>query len=66
VVLVGLGGLLALLHVTLPHSLTVTTIGLALVLGAAVVIGRDYTGASDLPGRVRGVRLVLVETHGQS
>lgn len=55
----GLAAALALLQLTLPHATAVTLAGLALVLGAVVVIGRDYTGASDLPGRVRGVRLVL-------
>ena len=58
---VGLAGLLALLHVTLPHALVVTSVGLGLALGAAVVIGRDFTGASDLPGRVEGVLRVLTD-----
>lgn len=65
VALVGLAGMLALLHVTLPNSVAVTTIGLALVLGAAIVMGRDYTGATDLPGRVRGVRLVMAPIYGE-
>lgn len=59
VVIAGLAATLALLHVTVPHALALTTLGLVLVLGAVVIVGRDYTGATDLPGRVRGVRLVV-------
>lgn len=59
VLVAGLAATLALLHVTLPHAATVTAVGMVLVLASTVVIGRDYTGATDLPGRVRGVRVLL-------
>lgn len=58
-VIAGLGGTLALIDVTLPHAAAVTVVGLVLVLGATIVLGRDYTGANDLPGPVRGVRLLF-------
>jgi hypothetical protein len=57
----GLATALALIHVALPHAAAVTGIALVLVLGAVIVLGRDFTGASDLPGPVRGV-LVLLRT----
>jgi hypothetical protein len=57
--LVGVSATLALFTVTVPHALTVTTVGLVLILGVVVVRGRDYTGASDLPGRVTGVLSVV-------
>ena len=59
----GLATALALFQVTLPHAAAVTAVGLVLVLAAAVALGRDYTGASDLPGRVHGVG-VLLGLHG--
>lgn len=58
-VVAGLGATLAFIHVTLPHAAAITAIGLVVVLGAVIVLGRDYTGANDLPGRVRGVRLLF-------
>lgn len=60
-VLAGLAGALALVSVALPHATAVTLAGLSIVLGAVVILGRDYTGATDLPGRVRGVRLLVEE-----
>lgn len=59
VAVAGLAATLALFHVVVPQALALTTLGLVLVLGAVVLLGRDYTGANDLPGRVRGVRLVV-------
>jgi hypothetical protein len=59
VAVASLAATLALLHIALPQAVAVTTLGLVLVLAAVVVVGRDYTGASDLPGRVRGVRLLV-------
>ncbi|TWF74457.1 hypothetical protein FHX44_11337 [Pseudonocardia hierapolitana] len=59
VALTGAAAALALLQITVPHAASITAVGLVLVLGATIVMGRDYTGASDIPGRVRGVRLVL-------
>jgi hypothetical protein len=62
-VVTGLAAALALLNVTWPHSLAVTTACLVLVLGAVIVLGRDYTGASDLPGRVQGVRFLVLSSN---
>lgn len=59
----GLAATLALFQITLAHAVGVTALGLVLVLAAMVALGRDYTGASDIPGRVRGVR-VLLGLHG--
>jgi hypothetical protein len=59
-VIAGLGGTLALIHVTLPHAAAVTVVGLVLVLGATILLGRDYTGANDLPGPIHGVRLLFM------
>lgn len=55
--IVSIGPVLALFSV--PHVAVITPIGLALVVGAVLMLGRDYTGATDLPGSVLGVRLVL-------
>jgi hypothetical protein len=60
VIITSLAAALALIHVALPYSVAVTTAGLGLVLGALIVLGRDYTGANDLPGRIHGVRLLVV------
>jgi hypothetical protein len=60
-VITGLAAALALVQITVPHSLAITTAGLVLVLGTLIVLGRDYTGANDLPGSVRGVRLLVLE-----
>ncbi len=57
--IVGLAGALAMVQITLPHATAISIVGLCLVLGAVVVLGRDYTGATDLPGRVRGVRFLV-------
>lgn len=59
VALAGLASVLALFQVTLPHAGAITLAGLVLIVGATVVLGRDYTG--DLSWRVRGVG-VLVRT----
>ena len=61
VALAGAASALALLHVTMPHVVPLTAAGVVLVLGVTIVLGRDYTGASDLPGPVRGVRILLRE-----
>ena len=53
---VSLGAVLALLHIA---GTAIVTAGLVLVIAAVLVLGRDYTGASDLPGPVVGVRLIL-------
>lgn len=58
--LVSLAATLALLHAAIPQTALLTMGLLALVAAAVVVLGRDYTGAGDLPGRVRGVLLVAV------
>jgi hypothetical protein len=55
---VGIAGLFALYPAAATHALVVTGVGLAIVLGTTIVLGRMYTGQSDLPG-LRGVRLVL-------
>jgi hypothetical protein len=60
VAVTGLATALAVAGVTAAHALAVTTLGLVLVLGALVVLGRDHTGSLDLPGRSRGVRLLLL------
>ena len=54
---VSIGPVLALFSV--PHVAVIIPIGLTLVIGAVLMLGRDYTGATDLPGAVLGVRLVL-------
>lgn len=59
--IVALSAALAVLSVTLPHSLALTTAGLGLVLGAAIVLGRAYTGATPLPSSIRGVRLLVLD-----
>lgn len=58
--LVGLAAALALFTVTVPHAAALTAGGLVLVLSATVLIGRDYTGASDLPGPIHGIRPLLL------
>jgi hypothetical protein len=59
IALAGLASVLALLQITLPHAGAITIAGLVLIIGATVVLGRDYTGSDDLPGRVRGVGILL-------
>ena len=56
---VGIAGLFAVSAAAAPYALAVTGIGLAIVLGTTIVLGRMYTGRTDLPGGVRGIRLVL-------
>jgi hypothetical protein len=63
VIITSLAAALALIQVALPHSLAVTAAGLGLVLGALIVLGRDYTGVNDLPGRIHGVRLLVANSH---
>ena len=58
-ILAGLAGMLTLLHVVVPQAAVLTAGLLALVIAAVVVLGRDYTGACDLPGPVRGVLLLV-------
>ncbi|MEV6495676.1 hypothetical protein AB0M20_44730, partial [Actinoplanes sp. NPDC051633] len=48
----GLAATLSLFQVVVPHAVPVTSAVLLLVLAATVVLGRDYTGATDLPGPV--------------
>ncbi len=55
--IVSIGPVLALLSV--PHAGLIVPVGLILVVGAVLMLGRDYTGATDLPGSVLGVRLIL-------
>jgi hypothetical protein len=59
VAITGLSAALALFQIALPHASAFSVAGLALVLGAVIVLGRDFTGATDLPSKVRGVRLLL-------
>ncbi|MCS7477442.1 hypothetical protein ACFFQW_22110 [Umezawaea endophytica] len=66
VVITGLAGVLALVQITLPQAAALTSTGLVLVLAALVLAGRDHTGATDLPGRVRGVRLLVEDHHAPS
>ncbi len=58
-VIAGLTGVLLVVPIAVPHATPLTVAGLCIVLGAVVVLGRDYTGATDLPGRVLGVRLLV-------
>lgn len=58
-VIAGLATTLAFIHITLPHAAAVTAVGLVLVVGTMIVLGRDYTGANDLPGPILGVRLLF-------
>ena len=59
ILIAGIATSLLTLNVTVPQAAAVTTVGLVLVLGVTVVVGRSYTGATDLPVGVRGVRLLL-------
>lgn len=61
VAITGLAALLAALQITMAHAAAITAVGLAMVLGVLVVLGRDHTGANDVPGGVRGVRLLIEE-----
>lgn len=61
VAITGLAALLVALQITMAHAAAITTAGLAMVLCVLVVLGRDHTGANDLPGGVRGVRLLIEE-----
>jgi hypothetical protein len=59
VAVTGLAAVLAVFQITLAHAAAITTAGLAIVLGVLVVLGRDHTGANDLPGGVRGVGVLM-------
>lgn len=59
VAVTGLSAVLAVLQITLAHAAAITTAGLAVVLCVLVVLGRDHTGASDVPGGVRGIRVLI-------
>ena len=58
IAMVDLAATMAMLSVTIPHAALLTTSVLVLVIAAVVLLGREYTGAWDLPGPVRGVLLV--------
>lgn len=61
VAVTSLAALLAALQITVAHAAAITATGLGIVLCALVVLGRDHTGANDLPGGVRGVRWLIEE-----
>jgi hypothetical protein len=61
-IITGVAAVLALASIAVPHSAALMAAGLSLVLGAVIVLGRDFTGTSDLPGKVRGVRLLMVDS----
>jgi hypothetical protein len=60
-IIAGLTAGLGIVHMVLPHALAITTVGLAIVLGIVIAYGRSYTGTSELPIGVRGVRLIVGE-----
>lgn len=64
--LVGVAAALASFGVVSPQVAALSALGFVVVLGAVIVLGRDHTGATDLPGRTRGVRLIVPMARGAS
>jgi hypothetical protein len=58
IAMVDLAATMAMVSVTIQDAALLTTSLLVLVIAALVLLGREYTGAWDLAGPVRGVLLV--------
>lgn len=59
VAVVGVGAVTGFLHVAIPHFAIVLATAQLLVLGTALVLGRDFVDSASGIGWVRGVRVVV-------